>query len=145
MTMTTSSPVRYEREVPQVLGLLEKVEAELSASTLAPGLRHLVKLRVSQINQCAYCVKLHTREARRDGETDDRLDRLVVWRHVADFTPAEKAALSWAEALTHLDPAADYAPLRATLREHFDDTAIGALTSAVAMINLWNRFQISGH
>lgn len=88
---------------------------------------------------------MHLREAREDGETQDRLDRLVVWTHVSDFSEAEKAALAWTEALTTLDHKTDYASLRGRLRQSFTDKEIGALTATIAMINLWNRVQVSAH
>jgi AhpD family alkylhydroperoxidase len=137
--------VRYEAEAPKVFELLESVETAISTLEVDPKLHHLVKLRASQINRCAFCVKMHTAEARRDGETNERLDRLVVWPHVSDFTAAEKAALAWTEVLTALEPSTDYAALRERLCEHFDDRQISGITSAIAMINLWNRFQVSRH
>lgn len=141
----STEAIRYQSEAPHLFELLFGVEQELAASGIEAQLRHLVKLRASQINQCAHCVKMHTAEARRDGETDDRLDRLVVWAHVSDFSAAEKAALAWTEALTVVDARTDYATLRAGLREHFSVAEITALTGAIAMINLWNRIQISGY
>jgi AhpD family alkylhydroperoxidase len=143
--MTAATMVRYEAEAPEVFELLEGVEDAISTLDLDPGLHHLVKLRASQMNRCAYCVKMHTTEARRDGETNERLNRLVVWPHVSDFTPTEKAAFAWTEALTNLHEGTDYRALREALREHFSDRQISALTSAIAMINLWNRFQVSRH
>ncbi|MDK1383996.1 hypothetical protein QN224_01075 [Sinorhizobium sp. 8-89] len=75
----------------------------------------------------------------------ERLDRIVVWDQVGDFSEREKAALAWTEALTELEPRTDFASLRARLREHFSDNEISVITSTVAMINLWNRIQISRH
>ena len=142
---TDTAAFRHDLNVPAVLQAFIAAEGAVAAAGLDKGLLHLVKLRASQINQCAFCVKMHTKEARQDGETNDRLDRLVVWRHVSDFTPREKAAFAWTEALTELSPKTDFAPLRAELRAHFTDAQASALTSAVAMINLWNRLQVSGH
>ncbi|WP_434048381.1 MULTISPECIES: carboxymuconolactone decarboxylase family protein [Sorangium] len=143
--MSEQSAVKYEQEIPDVLQALVGVHKVVDGYGLDRKLIHLVQLRASQINQCAFCVKMHTREARQDGETNDRLDRVVVWEHVRDFSERERAALAWTEALTVLDRRTDYAALRARLREHFSDREIGALTAAVAMINLWNRIQVSGH
>jgi len=149
--MTIITPVaqgdtlNYERDVPDLLRAMVAVETAIAAHGLDRNLAHLMKLRASQINRCAFCVKMHTREARQDGESDARLDRLVVFAQVSDYSDREKAALAWTEALTVLDPKADLAPLRARLRQHFTDEEIGVLTSAVAMINLWNRIQISRH
>lgn len=86
---------------------------------------------------------MHSRDARRDGETSERLDRLAAWKHVSDFSAAEKAAFAWAEALTYLDRDADYASLRGNLRKHYSDEMISLMTTCVGMINLWNRVQIS--
>ncbi|ALN78207.1 carboxymuconolactone decarboxylase family protein [Lysobacter antibioticus] len=143
--MSTTAPIKYEREIPEILAQLGQVEAAVAGLGLAKPIYHLIKLRASQINGCAFCVKMHLREARADGESNDRLDRLVVWRHVADFSAAERAALAWTEALTTLDERTDYGALREALREHYSEPLIGAMSAAVAMINLWNRLQVSKH
>lgn len=148
MTATATAhtaPVRLDLVVPDVFPALLKVHEVVGGLGLDKKLRHLVHLRASQINGCAFCVKMHTREAREDGETSDRLDRLIVWAHVNDFSEAEKAALAWTEALTGLDHKTDYTSLRGRLRESFTDKEIGALTATIAMINLWNRIQVSAH
>ncbi|MES0812375.1 carboxymuconolactone decarboxylase family protein [Roseibium sp. SCPC15] len=143
--MTSPNAINYLEYVPTVLKRFEAASGEIGNTELEPKLRHLIELRASQINQCAYCVKMHTEEALRDGETDKRLQRITVWRHVGDYTAAEKAAFAWTEALTSLDPATDYETLRVELRQHYSDAQISALTSAIAMINLWNRMQVSNH
>jgi len=109
-------------------------------------LRAVIELRVSQINGCAYCVDLHTREARQAGETTQRLDCLTVWREVTFFDDAEKAALEWAEAITSV--ATNGAPehLYNSLSEHFSEQEVVDLTLIVAQMNAWNRLAISfGH
>lgn len=144
--MTKSNDaVRHEKYLPRVLQTLGAVYGAMAEIGIDKRIVHLIKLRASQINQCAHCVKMHTAEARADGETSDRLDRLVVWRHVDDFTNEEKSALGWTEALTSLDPRCNYGVLRSDLRQYFSDEAISVLTTEIAMINLWNRFQISNH
>lgn len=143
--MTTENAINHLDHVPGVLQRFEAASIEIGKTELTPGLRHLVELRASQINQCAYCVKMHTGEALKDGESHQRLERITVWRHVDDFTAAEKAAFAWTEALTGLGIDTAYGALRADLRVHFSDGEISALTSAVAMINLWNRIQVSNH
>lgn len=143
--MKHQDAIHHQDFAPSILKRFLAASGEIGKSPLSPRLRHLLDLRVSQINQCAYCVMMHTSEALQDGERQERLQRLTVWRYVDDFTDAEKAALAWAEALTELDPKMDYAPLRKTLRAHFDEASISAMTAAVAMINLWNRMQISNH
>lgn len=143
--MNDRSSVRYEAEIPKVLKSMAEVHGAMDEYGLERSLHHLVQLRASQINACGFCVKMHTREAREDGETNERLDRVVVWEQVSDFTEKEKAALAWTEALTKLDSPVDISALRARLRKHFSDREIAVLTSAVAMINLWNRINISRH
>lgn len=140
-----SRPYNYYAIVPDVFAALQNVHASIDGHGLERGIHHLVQLRASQLNGCAHCVKMHVREARADGETSDRLDRLVVWEHVSDFTERERAALAWTEILTNLDRKSDYGTVRARLREHFSDAEVGALTATIAMINLWNRIQVSTH
>jgi AhpD family alkylhydroperoxidase len=143
--MTSVSAINHELHIPDVLKGFVAAHGQICKSGLDDKLRHLIELRASQLNQCAYCVKMHTEEARRDGESHERIERIMVWRHVDDFTPAERAVLAWTEAVTLLDQATDYEQLRNELREHFDDSQISAITSSVAMINLWNRMQVSNH
>jgi AhpD family alkylhydroperoxidase len=143
--MSDTKAVSYEKEIPDVLQALADVHDVMDAHGLDRLLHHLVLLRASQINRCGFCVKMHTREAREDGESSTRLDRVIVWNQVNDFTEQEKAALAWTEALTELDPKTDLGPLRAGLREHFNEKEIGILTATVGMINLWNRIAISRH
>ena len=143
--MSDTKAVNYEQEIPDILKAMARVNETMEGYSLDRTLHHLVQLRASQINRCSFCVKMHTKEARRDGETNERLDRVVVWDEVDDFTPRERAALAWTEALTTLDPKLDLGPLRADLRMHFSDQEIGVLTAAIAMINLWNRIGISAH
>lgn len=143
--MSSTQPVNYQKAVPEILQALGAVHGVIDGHGLDRGIHHLVQLRASQINGCAFCIKMHLREARADGETEARLDRIVVWDQVGDFTPRERAALAWTEALTTIERRTDYAALRAGLRAHFSDQEIGALTATVAMINLWNRIQVSAH
>jgi len=143
--MTNATAINHYENVPDIVKRFVAASGEIGKAGLEPRLRHLIDLRASQINQCAFCVKMHTEEALNDGESQERLQRVIVWRHVDDFTPAEQAALAWTEALTSLDPKTDYEILRAELRKHFSEAQISAITAAVAMINLWNRVQVSNH
>jgi AhpD family alkylhydroperoxidase len=143
--MPESKAIRYEVEIPEVFKALQGVHAAMDENGLEPSLHHLVVLRASQINRCGHCVKMHTKEARTDGETSDRLDRLIVWDHVNDFTDREKAALAWTEALTVLDNRTDLGMLRVRLRRYFSEREIGILTATIGMINMWNRIQVSRH
>ncbi len=141
--MLKTTTIRYDQEIPDILHVLESVEHAITQYEFNRPLHHLVKLRASQINQCAFCVKMHTKEARKDGETNERLDRLIVWQHVNDFTECEKAALKWTEALTHMNTETDYGTLKTELQKHFSNQEISTLTAIINMINLWNRFQVS--
>lgn len=141
--MKDETTIRYPQLARAVMQALAQVNPAIDALGLDRMLHHLVVLRASQINGCAHCVKMHTREAREDGESNERLDRLVVWRHVDDYTPREKAALAFTEAMTRLDDQSVLPELRATLREHFTDQEVAALGADIAMINLWNRISIS--
>lgn len=143
--MAGTNAINYAEHGADILGALQAVEHVLENRGVEPALRHLVKLRASQINKCAFCVKMHTRDARKDGETDKRLDHLTVWRHVEDFTARERAAFDWTEALTELKDGTDLAALRAELKTYYTDSEISTLTAMVAMINLWNRIQISNY
>ncbi|MEM9442795.1 MAG: carboxymuconolactone decarboxylase family protein [Pseudomonadota bacterium] len=143
--MNEARAVSYEQTIPDVLTSLVDVHQVLETQGFDRKLRHLVHLRASQINRCGFCVKMHIREAREDGETSERLDRVVVWDQVSDFSEAEKAALAWTEALTVLDSTVDLGSLRSRLRQHFTDKDIGILTATIAMINLWNRINVSKH
>ncbi len=143
--MSQKQAVKYESEIPDVLHAMAQVHSAVDTHGLDRTIHHLVQLRASQINRCGFCIKMHTREARLDGETGERLDRVIVWDQVDDFTPAEKVALEWTEALTKLSTGADLGDIRARLRDYFTEPEIGALTATVAMINLWNRINVSRH
>lgn len=122
------------------------VKASGKMLSIDARLRAIIELRVSQINGCAYCVDLHTTEARRAGETAQRLDCLTVWREVPFFDDAEKAALAWAEAVTMISRDGAPEPLYAALTGHYSEQQIVDLTLIVAQMNAWNRLAISfGH
>ena len=143
--MNDASTVKYEQEIPDIMSSLASVHEVIDAHELDRTIHHLVQLRASQINGCAFCIKMHTKEARQDGETSERLDQVIVWDQVDDFSKPEQAALAWTEALTVLAPKTDLGTLRARLRQYFSEPEIGALTATIAMINLWNRIGISRH
>jgi AhpD family alkylhydroperoxidase len=137
------SRLRYKEVAPDVYRALAGVQAHIAKSGLDPRLTELVYLRVSQINSCAYCVHLHSKGLRAAGETDRRIDTLIVWREAPFFTPRERVALAWAESVTRLgaDHVSD-ALYDETLRE-FGEKDLVELTLAVATINAWNRMAIS--
>jgi len=107
------------------------------------GLEHslleLVKMRASQINGCAYCLHMHALDARKAGETEARLYLLNAWHESDLYTPRERAALGWTEALTRLSEAAPSDAAFAELRGHFSETECVDLSMAISVINSWNR------
>ena len=105
----------------------------------------LVKIRASQLNQCAYCLDMHTKDARRLGETEQRIYALSAWRDTPFYTDRERAALEWTEALTRLSETHPSEDLRARLTTYFDEDEIVALTFAVVVINSWNRLVVPFH
>lgn len=109
------------------------------ASGIESRLLHLIKLRASQINGCAYCVDIHTREARRDGLSEQWFNLICVWRDSSVFDARERAVLGWTEALTNIAQThasdADFQPLR----EFFTEAEITRISVAIGTINVWNR------
>ena len=105
----------------------------------------LVKIRASQLNRCAYCLDMHTKDARRLGEIEQRIYALSAWRETPFFTDRERAALEWTEALTQLSEAHPSEELKSRLATYFDDEEIAALTFAVVVINSWNRLAVPFH
>jgi AhpD family alkylhydroperoxidase len=120
-----------------------RLEHEVEASGLEQPLLELVKIRASQINGCAYCIDMHTKDARALGETEQRIYALSAWRETPFFSDRERAALDWTETVTRVSEThvPDDAFERA--RQHFDERELFSLTFAVVAINSWNRLSIS--
>jgi AhpD family alkylhydroperoxidase len=129
----------FYKASPDAGKAMPALEAAVKSLDLEPGLIELVKLRVSQIDGCGYCVDLHSRDARKHGESERRLYALTVWRETPLFTDRERAALAWTEALTRIaqtrapDAGCDWLSSQFTERERVD------LTLAINAINSWNR------
>ncbi|NKJ46423.1 alkylhydroperoxidase [Burkholderia sp. SG-MS1] len=128
---------------PAAIKALIGVEERIGKSALEQSLTHLVRLRASQINGCAYCVDMHTTDARKGGETERRLATVVVWRETPFFTDRERAALEWTEALTLVSQEHVPDAVWNGVRPHFSDEELVDLTLLVSAINAWNRFAIS--
>lgn len=126
-----------------VIKAMYALEAPLQNSGLEPALRELVKTRVSQINGCAFCIDMHTKDARAHGETEQRLYALSAWRETPFFTDRERAALEWAEHLTLIAGRGVPDDLYARVGAQFSEEELAKLTLAVVQINGWNRFAIS--
>lgn len=133
----------YRKANPHALNAMLALEERIAQSGLEPTLIELVRLRASQINGCAYCVDMHTRDAHKHGETERRLATVVVWREAPFFTDRECAALEWTEAVTLV--AHDHVPdaVWEAVRPHFTDAELVDLTLAIVTINGWNRFAVS--
>lgn len=116
------------------------IGAYLKKSSIERKLLELIDFRVSQINGCAYCLDMHSKDARAHGETEQRLYALSAWRETAFFTDRERAALAWAEAVTACNVPDETFK---TLKAFFTDEEIIDLTLAVSSINTWNRFNIA--
>jgi AhpD family alkylhydroperoxidase len=106
-------------------------------------LRALIELRVSQINGCAYCVDLHSQQAREEGEDQQRIDCLTVWQESSFFNEAECAALAWAEALTHISATRASDNAYEALQQHYSEQQIVDMTLVISTMNMWNRLAIS--
>lgn len=137
-----SQRLRYGKAFPEGVHALMELGKVISASGLEPGLIELVKTRASQMNGCAYCIDMHTKDARAAGETEQRLYALSAWEETPFYTPRERAALAWTEAITNIQQghASDAAYEEA--RKEFSEEELVKLTFAIAQINTWNRIAI---
>ena len=132
----------YRHVLPDATRAMSQLEDVVDASTLEPKLRELVKLRASQINGCAYCVDMHTKDAEAIGEDSQRLHLVAVWREAPVFSPQERAALAWTEALTLLSHTGAPDDVYDDVARQFSPEEQVALTLAIIAINGWNRLAV---
>lgn len=134
--------LNFHAAAPDLMQSLLDLSAKVADCGLEFSLLELVKTRASQINRCAFCLHMHTRDARAAGETEERLYLLDAWRESSLYTDRERAALAWTEAVTDIAHSgasdADYALLQA----HFTAEEQVKLTMAIGIINVWNRFAV---
>ncbi|MCD2176504.1 carboxymuconolactone decarboxylase family protein [Rhizobium sp. C1] len=135
----------FERIAPGARNALLAMGKAVDESGLEKSLTELVKLRVSQVNGCAFCIQLHLNVARRLDVAAPKLDLIAAWRDAGVYTPRELAALGWADAVTKLGEGEARGPLRAALDPHFSEDEIVHLTVAIANINAWNRIAATLH
>lgn len=128
---------------PQGVAALRQLESYLAGCGLEHSLLELVKTRASQINGCAYCLDMHSKDARADGETEQRLYSLDAWEEAPYYSDRERAALAWTEAVTLLSNGHVPDDTYERARVHFSEAEIAALTLAIAMINSWNRLNVA--
>jgi AhpD family alkylhydroperoxidase len=138
-----STRIDYTKAAPGVYRAMLGLETYLAGCGLEEVLLHLVKLRVSQINRCAYCLDMHWKDLRACGESEQRLYELPAWRECPFYSARERAALLWAEMLTTIADAHPSDAIVAEVRAQFDDKELADLTLAVVAINGWNRLAIS--
>jgi len=138
-----SSRLDYKIASPEAFKAMLRTEQQVHNSGLEESLLELVKSRASQINGCAWCLDMHTKDARARGETEQRLYLLPVWREAECYSDRERAALGWTEAVTRISTEEVSDTLYAEAREHFDEKALVDLTLAVIAINGWNRMNVA--
>ena len=130
------------RIAPELMKAMSALEAAVAGSGLEKSLIELVKTRASQINGCAFCLDMHTQDARAHGETEQRLYALTAWRETPFYTDRERAALAWTEAVTRIADGV-HDDVYEEARRHFTEKELADLTWAVVAINSWNRLAIA--
>jgi AhpD family alkylhydroperoxidase len=132
----------YKHVLPQASRAMTELERVVEASSLEPTMRELIKLRASQINSCAYCVGMHSKDALAMGEDPQRLHLVAVWREAPVFSPRERAAIAWTEALTLLPQTGAPDDVYDEVARHFTPAEQVALSLAIVAINGWNRLAV---
>jgi AhpD family alkylhydroperoxidase len=135
--------IDYTRADPDTVRAMRGLQKVVNESGLDPALLELVKMRASQINGCAYCIDMHSKDARARGETEQRLYALDAWRETPFYSASERAALAWTEAVTRVADSQVPDAVYAEAREHFGEQELVQLTLAIVAINGWNRLSIA--
>jgi AhpD family alkylhydroperoxidase len=135
--------IDYATAAPGVYKAMLGMHQYLKKSGLEEKLLDLIYLRASQINQCAYCIDMHSKDLRAAGEPEQKLYMLNAWREWPEFTPRERAALAWTEAVTRLREGSVPDDVFAAARAEFTDEELSNLTLAIVAINGWNRLNIA--
>lgn len=138
-----STRIQYDKVAPGAFRAMFGLERYVRDSGLEPALLELVKMRASQINGCAYCLDMHSKDARAAGETEQRLYLLNAWREAPFYTERERAALAWTESLTLISENHVPDEIYNDVRQHFSEEELVNLSLAVVAINGWNRLAIS--
>ena len=135
--------LRYAHSAPGVYDAMDSLDQYLQRCGLGETILNLVRLRVSQINGCAYCIDMHWKDLRASGEEEQRLYSLEAWRECPHYSDRERAALEWGEGVTLLADGHVSDEVYERVRHHFSDKELADLTLAVAAINAWNRLSIA--
>lgn len=133
--------MNFQELAKETFGLVFQARESLKNSPVSAALRILVELRISQINECAFCCAMHAKEARVQGLSQEALDKLPGWRLSSAFDAKQKAALGWAEALTCLEE--DVLAARAKLKDSFSEKEIADLTMCISLMNAFNRIMLA--
>ncbi|WP_035608410.1 carboxymuconolactone decarboxylase family protein [Haloferula sp. BvORR071] len=135
--------IDYFKADPASVQAMLQIEKHVTSTAIEPRLRELIKLRASQINGCAYCVDMHSRDLRKGGETEQRLNLLCVWKESPLFTDKERAALAWTEAVTLVSQTGVPDAVYEEFSRHFTEAEQVQITLLIGVINSWNRLAIS--
>jgi AhpD family alkylhydroperoxidase len=137
---------KYSKAYPDAYRAMMALSQAVEKTGFAPQLIDLVNYRVSQLNGCAYCLDMHSKDLRARGETEQRLYMISAWREVPQlYTNRERAALAWAEAVTRLDDQQVPDAIYDIARHEFNEAELTQLTLAIVAINGWNRFNVAFH
>jgi AhpD family alkylhydroperoxidase len=142
METQKTARIEYPKQSPALFRKFQELSLALQDSSIEHAILHLVDIRASQINGCAFCVDMHSKQAKIAGERELRLYHLPIWRESPLFSERERAALEWTEALTKLPPHGVPEELFQQVRLHFSEKEISDLTFAIMAINGWNRVSI---
>lgn len=140
VTLIKSERINAYLAAPGAMLPFQELNNYIGQCGLPESLVELVKIRVSQINNCAFCLQLHATEARAKGETEQRIYLLSAWRESSLYSASEKAALEWAESLTLISQTRIDDDLFGRARLHFKDKELADLTALISLVNTWNRF-----
>jgi AhpD family alkylhydroperoxidase len=135
--------MNFYQAAPDTMKALMALENQIQSSGLEQSLMELVKTRASQINGCAFCIDMHTKDARKRGETEQRLYLLNAWREAPCYTDRERAALAWTEAVTLISETHAPDEVYNEVRGHFSEAETVNLTVLIGAINTWNRLSIA--
>jgi len=135
--------IDYDKALPTVYKAVMPLEHQVRSSGLEESLLDLVRMRASQLNGCAYCIDMHSKDARARGETEQRLYELDAWRETPFYSDRERAALAWTEAVTLITEGHVPDLVFEEVSRHFDEAELLNLTLAIASINTWNRLSIA--
>jgi AhpD family alkylhydroperoxidase len=134
--------IEYQKTTPQAVHAMLGLEHYVQGSELDQRLLELVRMRASQMNGCAYCLDMHSKDARAEGETEQRLYGLSAWRETPYYSDRERAALEWTEAITDISHSHAGDDIYDRVRAHFSEDEMVKLTMAIIAINGWNRLAI---